>query len=244
MAQTPIALDSWQLIDTAIGCGNRSSQNWHFDIRDGNVVLLKHIQGRPNRSGIFLLRIMWPKRATTIAPGFAVLAHPTWQTFPRIIPLAGIPTAIPQDRDWRFICPIKRTFEQILFLDSESMLFVSRQALGRRQRRSDSARIERAAEHILRLEDKHGALDENPPDMSPWLFDLLKDAREALYLELNLAACSVPEHVLDDDGLRRMIAMSRMRSTKRAARSGRTYYLDKSGSPKMSPILKKSLGIY
>ncbi|MEH6949989.1 hypothetical protein V4R08_01325 [Nitrobacter sp. NHB1] len=244
MAQIPIALDSWQLIDTTIGCGDQSSQNWHFDIRDGNVVLLNHIQGRPYRTGIFLLRIMWPKRATTITPGFAILAHPTWGTLPRIIPLAGIPTPLPQDRDWRFICPIKRTFEQILFLDSESMLFVSRQALGRRQRRSDFARIQRAAVQILRLEHEYGALDENPPDMSPWLFDLLKEAREALYLELNLAACSVPEHVLDDNGLRRMIAMSRMRSTKRAARPGRTYYLDKSGSPKMSPILKKSLGIY
>lgn len=240
MAQSPISLDSWQLIDAAISPDDRSSQNWNFDIRDGNVVLLNRIQRRPCHAGVFLLRVMWPRRATAIAPGFAVLAHPTWETFPRIIPLAGIPTAIPQERDWHFICPIKRTLEQILYLDSESTLFVSRQALGRRQRRSDLARIQRALVQIHRLEDKHGALD--PPNMSPWLYGLFKEAREALYLELKLAVSGVPEDILDDHGFGKLIATSRMRSTKRAA--GQTYILDKSGSLKMSQILKNRLGIF
>jgi hypothetical protein len=185
---------------------------------------------------------MWPRRATDIVPGFAVLAHPTWETLPRIIPLAGIPTAIPQDRDWRFICPIKKTLEQILYLDSDSTLFVSRQALGRRQRRSDFARILRAFEQILRLEEKHGALDDIPPNMSPWLYSQFKEAREALYLEWNLAFSGVPEDVLDNHGFGKMIARSRMQSTNHTP--GPTYFFDKSGSLKMSPILKKRLAIY
>lgn len=242
MTKSPISLDSWQVMGPATSLDGQPNQNWNFDIRDGNVTLLNRIQRWPCRGGAFLLRVMWPRGAADIAPGFVVLAHPTWRTLPQIIPLAGIPTAIPQDRDWRFICPITRGLEQILYLDSKSELFVSRQALGRRQRRSDLARVQRALLQILDLEHKYGALDENPPNMSPWLFDQFKEAREALYLEWKLAASGVPADVLDDHGFDKLIATSRMRSTKRTA--GQTYFFDKSGSLKMSPVLKKRLGIF
>lgn len=241
MTQSPISLDSWQVIDAALRPDDRLRQNWNFHIRDGNILLLNRSLRRSCSAGVFLLRIMWPRRAKDIVPGFAVLAHPTWETLPLIIPLAGIPTAIPQDRDWRFICPIRKTLEQILYLDSESTLFVSRKALGRRQRRSDFARILRALEQILRLEEKHGALDEIPPNMSPRLYSQFKDAREALYFEWNLAFSGVPEDILDSHGFGKFIATSRVRSTKRAA--GQTYFLDKKGSLKMSATLKKRLGI-
>lgn len=219
---TPISLDSWQVIPPILQPGDQSLRQRHFSIIDNSVILLDPVGRQPYGAGLFMLVVFWPTRVTEDAHGLAFLSHPKRNVpFPRIIPLVGIPTAIPGDRDWKFMCPLRRSLEQVLLLDPASLLFVSRPAIGCHQPRRDIRRFGRASGRILDLELKYGPLDEKPTEMSSTDFALLSSERQNLYLEWMLADSSLPTTILDDYGLRDVLATSKEHSTKQRHKSGR-----------------------
>jgi hypothetical protein len=91
------------------------------------------------------------------------------------------------------MCPIKRSWEQMLYFGPDELLFVSRQAIGRKQRRSDIARILRIFSTILELEHTYGNLSEKPRHMDDMDFERATKYRAFLYEELILASNGVPD---------------------------------------------------
>jgi hypothetical protein len=237
-----IALDAWQLLETALNCDDGSVQEWQFEIQDGNIDLVSAAE-KSESHGKLLLCICWPASESAAANGFVCLSHPMWDTLPYRIPLVGMPTGIQNDRDWRFLCPIKRTLHQVLFWNLRSGLFVSHAAIGQEQRRSDFRRVVRALRRILLLQHKWGTLDEKPARMSWIKFNALKDELDELDEEWHMAASGVPELILTNDGSWDVMAMSERAATKRSRSRRGMYYLDKTGTLRMSPTLKKRFGM-
>lgn len=189
---TPITIDSWQIFPN-LRYNDVTKRDSHFEILDDCIVLLD--QRRRNLSGVGRLSfsIRWP--AEPPDPGFGILEleHPSWNTLARRIICVRVPSAVPDDYDWRFLCPIRRTWEQVLYLDPAGILFVSRKALGRRQRRSDIARVFQVLIRLLKFEETYGELNEKPSHISDMDFKLLKRYSDLLWEELISAANGVPD---------------------------------------------------
>src|SRR6266850_4918715 len=179
-------LDTWMLMANALRRGKRAIYSWSYEIKNGSIVLCKGSKKSP-RAGRIKLTMNWALKGQNSPAGVLTIAHPSWQTLPRVVLLAGIP-----NKDggwlWRFLCPITRKLVQVVYFDEDSQLLVSRAALGRKQRKSDFRRIGRDLTGILTLQHKYGDLSEKPTRMSDFAFGILKEGAEALNYDFLLAA--------------------------------------------------------
>ena len=108
--EEPIIIDSWQIFPELRYSGTRK-RSWYFEILNDCIVPMRGCKRKPGRAGTLSLSIPWPAQDPCPAVGLLELVHPAWNTLPRIAVCARVPTAFSDDYDWRFMCPIKRTWE-------------------------------------------------------------------------------------------------------------------------------------
>jgi hypothetical protein len=189
---TPITIDSWQIFPN-LRYSDVTKRDSHFDILDDCVVLLDQPRRNLSEAGRLSFSIRWPAEPPDPNFGILELEHPSWNELLYRIVCVHVPTILPDDYDWRFLCPIRRTWEQMLYLEPDGMPFVSRRALGRSQRRSNLNRISQILSKIYKFQDTYDKLNEKPRDISDQNFILLKSYDYILREQLISAANSVPD---------------------------------------------------
>ena len=170
--------------------------------------------------------------------GFIKVSHPSWNTLPRFVLLAG-----KRNKDhapmWRLLCPITRNLVQVLFYDPNSQLFVSHPAIGRKQNLAyfvQQVGLQlKLQEQRQQLQDKHGDLEKLPARIRELIYRPLEIAIKAVDANIRLATSGI--RCPDGDELD-VFALS-----KKTARKYRTYYRGKSGVIRMTASAKKRLGI-
>lgn len=80
-----------------------------------------------------------------------------------------------------------------MYFGPDDMLFVSRQAIGRKQRRSDFTRINQIFSKILKLEHTYGDLSKKPRRMDDIDFKRLKKCHDFLWEQLIFASNGIPD---------------------------------------------------
>ena len=108
---------------------DRTTFSCRFVIENGYITLCR--KGRPRKgrkgAGDFDLSIVWPDTDEDSPMGFIKVSHPSWNTLPRFVLLAG-----KRNKDhapmWRLLCPITRNLVQVLFYHPNSQLFGKREA--------------------------------------------------------------------------------------------------------------------
>lgn len=190
--KVPILLDSWLVFSKIIHRSDPSEQTWYFEVLDDQIVLSKH-QKRRRRSGTLSFSMRWPAHASAQSFGLLELVHPAWDTLPFKIVCTKIATPNPDFCDWRLMCPIRRTWHQVLFLDPEEMLFVSREMVGRDRSGPIARRALRFFSDLLDLQEEHGDLEEKREGLSEADYKVLKQYSNLLWDNFVLAARGVPD---------------------------------------------------
>lgn len=189
--EAPILLDSWLVFPKIIHCSDAPKQNWYFEVLDEQIVLSEHRRRR--RTGRLSFSMRWPAQASAQSFGLLELVHPAWDTLPLEIVCTKIATPNPDDHDWRLMCPIRRTWNQVLFLDPEEMLFVSRDIVGRERSGPIRRRAIQACIKLLEFQEQYGDLQEKPKGASEADYALLRQYSALLWDDIVSAASGVPD---------------------------------------------------
>lgn len=202
-----LVLNTWELMPLLLARLECGSVQAFFEVQHGALVITEG--RRHGKSGIVRLWVNWPRNPNGPVNGILIITHPAWVTLPRILLLVG--TGDEDDRAWRFMCPIKRTLHHAVFFDPANHLFVSREAIGKRQRESDFRQIERSLTEILKLEC--GLANPEPKRMNRRAFAILQetiaDVIDNEYLDFVLATNGIVAPVLDENGYPDVLAMSK-----------------------------------
>jgi hypothetical protein len=201
----------------------------------------------PKKKGSLKFHLNWCVTGQEPVNGFIRIAHPDWQRPPLVVALVGIPTGIADDRDWRLLCPITANLEQLLFFDSESRLFVSRTAVGRKQKEAIGAKLldsfsmaENLRERISQGFQKPAGL---PDDIFQGLTKAAPIALMRLQMDMEWAASGIAELKLDTNGYIDVLAMAKLSSLHKAA-SSTMYQLDKNGGLVVTRKAKQLIGFF
>jgi hypothetical protein len=191
--EVPILLDSWLVFPKILRCRNAPKKNWKFEVLDDQIVLSARQRGQRGLTGSLTFVMRWPAQAPAQSFGLLKLAHPAWNTLPFQIVCTKIPTPNPDDHDWRLMCPITRTWNQVLLLDPAEMLFVSQEMVGRKRSGPIVRRALRLLSNLLELEEEYGDLQEKPEGLSEADYALVKLYPDFLWDNFVLAARGVPD---------------------------------------------------
>jgi hypothetical protein len=189
--EVPILLDSWLVFPKILRRRNAPKQNWNFEVLDDQIVLSTRQKRDLTGSLTFVMR--WPAQAPAQSFGLLKLVHSAWNALPFQIVCTKIPTSNPDDHDWRLMCPIRRTWNQVLLLDPEDMLFVSREMVGRKRSGPIVRRALQFYFKALKLEEEYSDLLEKPQRLSEADYTVLKQASDFLWDNFVLAAGGVPD---------------------------------------------------
>lgn len=238
-----LSLDAWELMAWAPDHGKRRRYASSFVVRNGTIVFCRSDK-RPRDAGGLSLSIEWPRNGRTPANGFVCLNYPTWDT-PLIILIVGAVVSPGAERQWRFLCPIRHTLEQVLFADDNSQLFVSRQAIGCDRPQSDFDHFVKVTELIHKYHERWGTLDEKPKRMHEWQFQLFEISRDRWEQDFLWARSGIPKLEYDDRGAIDVIAMSKEKRPARRANAAThgIYARSRSGELKLSARSKKLFGV-
>lgn len=238
-----LSLDAWELMAWALDHGKHRLYARSFVVRNGAIVFCRGDK-RPRDAGGLSLSICWPRNAGAPANGFVCFIYPAWDT-PLLIPMVGTAVGPGTERHWRFLCPIRRTLEQVLFADHDSQLFVSRPAIGRQRPKSDFDHAMKTTEVIVEYQEKWGAFDERPPAMSELQFEMFWFAMDGWERDMLLASSGIPDLIEDVHGMIDVIAMSKEKQPSRRADAAAhgTYTRSRSGELKLSTRSKKLFGV-
>jgi hypothetical protein len=91
------------------------------------------------------------------------------------------------------MCPIRRTWNQVLLLDPAEELFVSREMVGRKHSSPIVRRALQSYFKVLKLEEEYRDLLEKPQRLSEADNTALKQASDFLWDNFVLAARGVPD---------------------------------------------------
>ena len=103
--------------------------------------------------------------------------HPAWDTLPQRIVCTQVVSASPDDYDWRLMCPIRRTWNQVLFWIRKTCLPCPEKC---------SAEITRGRLlvapcglyfKLLKFQEERGDLEEKPEGPSDADYEILKRIR-------------------------------------------------------------------
>lgn len=189
--EAPILLDSWLIFPKILRGGDSSTHTWCFKVLDDQIALSESCKRGRGGTGRLSFSMRWPTQPQSF--GLLELEHPAWNTLPFKIVCTKIATPNPDDYDWRLMCPIRRTWSQVLILDPKEMLFVSRDMVGRKP---SGAIPRRAVESYLKLvefEERYGDLQEKPKGASDADYVLLRQYSNLLWEGFVMTARGVPD---------------------------------------------------
>ena len=178
--------------------------NWSFLVRNNRLIICSD-DAKSTRSTKLMITVNWPETSDLRVTGVAWVTNPKWNMISHPIPLSGEPKHA-GGWIWRFSCPHSNKLVQTLHFDPENGLFVSREAIGRSQRRDNTARIVRHFTTLMELGNLAGGIDgffspaAKPKYMSQDMFEALEEAMTLQFIRMHLAVCGVPEPNFGDNG--------------------------------------------
>jgi hypothetical protein len=202
----------------------------------------------PKKKGRLKFHLNWCVTGQEPVNGYIRIAHPDWQRPPLVVALVGIPTGIADDRDWRLLCPITANLEQVLLFDSESRLFISRAAVGRKQKKEAiGAKLSDSLSMAENLRERISQGFQKSPGMPDDIFQGLTKAAPIalmrLQLDMEWAASGIAELKLDKSGHIDVLAMAKPSSLHKAA-SSTLYQVDKNGGLVVTRKAKQLIGLF
>lgn len=191
--ESPIILDSWLVFPKIFLCGDIPTHTWYFHVLDDQIVLSEHQSRRRRQTGTLSFSIRWPAHVSSQSFGLLELEHPAWDTLPLQIVCTKIATPNSDDYDWRLMCPIQKTWNQVLILDPEEMLFISRDMVGRKHTSAIPRRASRSFLKFVEFEEQYGDLQEKLEGASEADYILLRQYSNLLWDNFVLSASGVPD---------------------------------------------------
>lgn len=188
--EAPILLDSWLIFPKISLCDDSSTHTWCFKVLDDQIVLSEPRKQGRGGTGRLSFSMRWPAQPQSF--GLLELEHPTWNTLPFKIVCTKIATPNPDDHDWRLMCPIRRTWSQVLILDPKEMLFVSRDMVGRKHSGAIPRRALESYLKIVEFEERYGDLQEKPKGARDGDYTLLRQYSNLLWEGFVMTASGVP----------------------------------------------------